>query len=104
MEESGQMKVSAALPVGKQPRFPFCGRLGGHQTRSGDGGEKKISAPARNLTPSVPASSLVTTVTELPPATSPNTVYSVIATLTCSLPEYEAGALATTPRFNLLHQ
>jgi hypothetical protein len=37
-----------ALPRGKNPRYSFCKRLGGPQSRSGRYGEEKILVPAGN--------------------------------------------------------
>jgi len=45
MEVSGQLHAPAALTPGKGPRYPFDGRLGGHQSRSERDGEEKNSQP-----------------------------------------------------------
>jgi hypothetical protein len=47
MEVSGQLHAPAALPPGKNPWYPFDRRLGGPQSRSGRGGEEKISQAHR---------------------------------------------------------
>jgi hypothetical protein len=54
--------------MGEQ-RYPLDRRLGGPQSRYGNGGEEEIipSLPLRGINPGRPASSLVTIVTELPP-------------------------------------
>jgi hypothetical protein len=46
--------VSAALPPGKSPRYPFYRRLGGPQSRSGRCGEMKIFYPIGTQTPAPP--------------------------------------------------
>jgi hypothetical protein len=38
MEVSGQLHVPAALPSGKEPRYPLDRRVGGPQSLSGRGG------------------------------------------------------------------
>jgi hypothetical protein len=43
MEVGGQFHAPAALPPGKEPRYPLDRRLGGPQSRSGRGGEEKNS-------------------------------------------------------------
>jgi len=45
MEVSGQLHALPALPLGKEPRIPLDGRLGGPQIHSGHGGEEKNSQP-----------------------------------------------------------
>jgi hypothetical protein len=45
MEVSGQLHSPAALPTGKEPWYPLDRRLGGPQSRSEHGGEKKNSQP-----------------------------------------------------------
>jgi hypothetical protein len=45
MEVNGQIHAPAALPQGKSPWYPLDRRLGGLQSRSGRGGEKKNSQP-----------------------------------------------------------
>jgi hypothetical protein len=47
MEVSGQLYAPAALPQEKNPWYPLGRRLGGPQSRSGRGGEEKISQPRR---------------------------------------------------------
>jgi hypothetical protein len=42
MEVSGQLHAPAGLPPGRKPPYPLDRRLGGPQSRSGRGGEKKI--------------------------------------------------------------
>jgi hypothetical protein len=41
MEVSGQLHVSVALSPGKETEYPLDTRLGGPQSRSGRGEEKK---------------------------------------------------------------
>jgi hypothetical protein len=55
MEMNGQLHAPAALPPGKEHRYPLDRRLGGPQSRSGHSGEEKNSnmAPAENQTPVV---------------------------------------------------
>jgi hypothetical protein len=43
MEVNGQLHAPAALPGRKSPLYPLDRRLGGHQSRSGRGGEGKNS-------------------------------------------------------------
>jgi hypothetical protein len=43
MEVSGQIHASAALPCGKETRYPLDRRPGGLQSRSGSGDEEKTS-------------------------------------------------------------
>jgi hypothetical protein len=50
-EVSGQIHAPAALPSGKEPRFPLDRRLGGPQSRSGRGGEEKNSQPPPGIEP-----------------------------------------------------
>jgi hypothetical protein len=50
----------------KEPEYPLNRMLGGPQSRSGPSGEeKKHLVPARDSTPDLPASSLVTILTTL---------------------------------------
>jgi hypothetical protein len=51
MEVSGQLHASAALPPGKEPRYPLDKRLGGLQTHSGHGGEEKNSQSLPGIEP-----------------------------------------------------
>jgi hypothetical protein len=53
MEVSGQFHFPAALPAGKDPRYPLDMRLGGPQFLSGYSGRTKNPsiAPAGNRTP-----------------------------------------------------
>jgi hypothetical protein len=53
MEMSGQLHAPAALPQGKSPWCPLDWRLGGHQSRSGSGGEEKNSQPLPGLEPPI---------------------------------------------------
>jgi hypothetical protein len=53
MDVSGQLHVPAALPPGKEPRYPLDRRLGGLQSRSGRGGEEKNSQPLPGLDPPI---------------------------------------------------
>jgi hypothetical protein len=53
MEVSCQLHAPAALPPGKEPRYPLYGRLGGPQSRSGRSGEKKNSQPLSGLEPQI---------------------------------------------------
>jgi len=43
MEVSGQLHAIGALPSGKKPWYSLDRRVDGSQSRSGRGGEKKIS-------------------------------------------------------------
>jgi hypothetical protein len=54
MEVSGQLHASAALPPGKDPRYPLDRRLGGPQNRSERGGEEKNSQPPARIEPDNP--------------------------------------------------
>jgi hypothetical protein len=45
MEVSGQFHAPAALPEVKSPWYPLDRRLGGPQSRSGDGGEQENYQP-----------------------------------------------------------
>jgi hypothetical protein len=45
---SGQLHAPAALPPGKEPRYPPDRSLGGSLSRSGRGGEKKNYHPRRD--------------------------------------------------------
>jgi hypothetical protein len=45
VEVSGQFHAPAALPPGKELRYPLDRRLGGPQSRSGRGGEKNSQPP-----------------------------------------------------------
>jgi hypothetical protein len=51
MEVTGQLHDPAALPQGKSPWFPLDRRVGGHQSRSGRGGEEKNSQPPPGIEP-----------------------------------------------------
>jgi hypothetical protein len=51
MEVSGELHVPAALPAGKEPWYPWDRKLGGHQSRSGRGGEEKNSQPPPGVEP-----------------------------------------------------
>jgi hypothetical protein len=51
MEVSGQIHAPAALPQGKNLRYPLDRRLGGPQIRSGHGGEEKNSQPPPGIEP-----------------------------------------------------
>jgi hypothetical protein len=46
---SSQLHPPAALPPGKEPRYPLDRRLGGPQSRSGRCGEEKILDPTGTL-------------------------------------------------------
>jgi hypothetical protein len=48
---SGQLHAPAALPQGKSPWYPLDRSLGGPQSRSGRGGEKKNSQPPPGIEP-----------------------------------------------------
>jgi hypothetical protein len=61
MEVSGKFHDPAALPSGKQPRYPLDRKLGGLQNRSGRSSEETKSL----FLPGLPARSLVTLLTEL---------------------------------------
>jgi hypothetical protein len=43
------MFSKTSLPSGKEPPYPFDGRLRGPQNKSGHGGEEKISWPYQDL-------------------------------------------------------
>jgi hypothetical protein len=51
MDVSGQIRVPAALSQGKIPWYLLDRKLGGHQSRSGRGGEQKIPSPPRESNP-----------------------------------------------------
>jgi hypothetical protein len=51
LEVSGQFHASAALPLGKSPRYPLDRRLGGPQSRSGRRGVVTILASTGTRTP-----------------------------------------------------
>jgi hypothetical protein len=51
MDMSGQLHAPAALPPEKDPRYPLDRRVGGPQSRSGRGGEKKNSEPPPGIKP-----------------------------------------------------
>jgi hypothetical protein len=54
MEMSSQLHAPAALPPAKEPQLPLLDRwLGGHQSRSGHGGEEKNSQPLPGLEPPI---------------------------------------------------
>jgi hypothetical protein len=53
MEVNGQLHAPAALPRDKSPWYALDRRLGGHQSRSGRCGEKKISQPLPGLEPPI---------------------------------------------------
>jgi hypothetical protein len=50
---SGQLHAPDVLPPGKSPWYPMHKRLGGHQSRSGHGGEEKNSQPLPRLEPPI---------------------------------------------------
>jgi hypothetical protein len=54
MEVSGRLYAPAALPPGKEARYPLDWRLGGPQSRSGRGGEEKNSQPPPGIEPQNP--------------------------------------------------
>jgi hypothetical protein len=52
MEVSGKLQAPAALLPGKEnPWYPLDRRLGGPQSRSGNGGEEKNSQPPLGIEP-----------------------------------------------------
>jgi hypothetical protein len=51
MEVSGQLHAPAALLPGEIPWYPLDRRLGGHQSRSGHGGEEKNSQTPPKIEP-----------------------------------------------------
>jgi hypothetical protein len=51
---SGQLHAPTALPQGKSPCYPLDRRLGGHQSRSGRGGEEKNSQLPPEIEPKNP--------------------------------------------------
>jgi hypothetical protein len=65
MEVSGQFHAPAALPLGKILWYSLVRWLGGTQSRSESGGEKKKPNSRRESNPGRPARSLVTVLTEL---------------------------------------
>jgi hypothetical protein len=69
LEESGQLHAPAALPPGKEPRYPSDRRLGGLQRRSGRRGEDKILYPTGTQTPAPcrPASRYTDCAIQAPP-------------------------------------
>jgi hypothetical protein len=48
---SGQLRAPAALPLRKEPSYPLDRKLGGTQSRSGRGGEDKISQSPSGIEP-----------------------------------------------------
>jgi hypothetical protein len=50
---SGQLHAPAALPRGKNPRYPFNRTIGGTQSRGRRSGEEKSLTSAENRTPAV---------------------------------------------------
>jgi hypothetical protein len=54
MEVSGQLHARPLYPQGKSPWYPLDRRLGGPQSRSESGGEKKNSHPRRESNPRTP--------------------------------------------------
>jgi len=56
---SGKLQVPAALPPGKNRRYPLNRRQGGSLSRSGHFGEQNISCPIRIQAPDHPAPSPV---------------------------------------------
>jgi hypothetical protein len=74
LEVSGQLHATAALPPGKDPRYPLDRRLGGPQSRSGRFGAEKILDPTgtRVLSPSV-----------VQPVASRYTDYAISAPVPC---------------------
>jgi hypothetical protein len=50
---SDQLQAPAALPPGKEPRYPLDRRLSGPQSRSGRGGEEKNSQHLLGLEPPI---------------------------------------------------
>jgi hypothetical protein len=61
MEMSGQLHSTATLP-----RYPLERKVSGPQSRSGSGGEEKITLSCRESNPGRPAGSLAALLTELP--------------------------------------
>jgi len=61
MEVSGQLHFRPIYPWGKDHRYPLDGRLGGPQSQSGRGCEEKNPSSYREMNPSRPARSIVTT-------------------------------------------
>jgi len=55
MEVSGQLNAPAALPQANSPWYPLDRRLGGPQSHSGRGGEKKNSQPPPGIEPYNPS-------------------------------------------------
>jgi hypothetical protein len=55
MDESGQLHATVALHQGKSTRYPLDRRVDEPQSRSGRGGEKKISQPLPETQPGRPA-------------------------------------------------
>jgi len=51
MEVTGQLYAPAALPQGKNPRYPLHRRTGGPQSSSGRGAEEKNSQPPPGIEP-----------------------------------------------------
>jgi hypothetical protein len=63
MEVNGQLHAPAALPQGKEPRYPLDRRLGGPQSRSGRNGEEKNSHPRRESNTRTPIAQPIKDVT-----------------------------------------
>jgi hypothetical protein len=59
---SGQLHATAALPPGKEPRYPLDRGLGGPQSRSGPHGEVIILDPTGTRTPTSQSSKFGTPV------------------------------------------
>jgi hypothetical protein len=51
MEISGQLHAQPLYPQVESPWYPLEGRVGGHQSRSGCGGEVKNSRPPPGIEP-----------------------------------------------------
>jgi hypothetical protein len=54
MEVNGQLHASADFSLGKKPRYPLDGKLGGLQTRSDMWGREKF-LPLRGIEPRSPS-------------------------------------------------
>jgi hypothetical protein len=65
MEMSGQPHAPAALPQEKSPWYPLVRRLGGPQSRSGQGGDEKNSQHLPGLEPPIIQTVALSYTTEL---------------------------------------
>jgi hypothetical protein len=83
MEVNGQHHTHATFPPGSSPRYPFCRRLGGLQSWSGDYGEETNLFPLSGIKPQLvcPAHSLVVTLSGLSWLLYPLVVLAPVSTI-----------------------